>query len=154
MLQGIVAQSKPIGPSYTLESRVGRVMEARVFRLQSPEEANIYAHAVAALVAKMPRTPAPVLCADHRPVVIYPQEVADRLTQLFQDMNSQIGRIAIIVARTNATLSLQLHRIVREAGYEHRRVFHAARDAHAHLASVLDPPEAERVRAFLAEIAG
>jgi hypothetical protein len=98
----------------------------------------------------MPREPTPVLCADHRPVRIYTQEVADRLSALFQDMNSRIGRIAILVAPSNATLSLQLHRIVREAGYEHRRVFHGAPDALAHLAAVLDAAESERVRGFLA----
>jgi hypothetical protein len=154
MLLRVVAQSTSDRPSFTLESRVGRVIEARVFRLLTPDEANVYARALGAQVAKMPRDPSPVLCADHRPVAIYPQEVADRLVQLFQDMNTRIGRIAILVAPSNATLSLQLHRIVREARYEHRRVFHGAREAHAHLSTVLDRAEAERVRAFLAEIPG
>jgi hypothetical protein len=66
-------------------------------------------------------------------------------------MNRRLVRVAILVARTNATLTLQLTRIVREAGNEHRRVFHDAGQALVHLAPVLDDAERNRVRNFLDE---
>ena len=96
-------------------------------------------------------SPHPVLCADHRPVRIYPQAVTDRLIELFVEMNTRLERVAILVSQTNATLFLQLQRIVREAGYENRRVFHEPEDALPHLGAGLDADELASARAFLAE---
>jgi hypothetical protein len=137
---------------FSLTRRVGRVIEARVFWLRTPEAATRYTQALAAEVARAPRNMQPVLCADHRPVAIYSQPVADRLTELFVDMNRRLARVAILVARTNATLSLQLSRIVREAGNPNRKLFHDATDALAHLSPVLDQAERIRVENFLAEL--
>lgn len=136
---------------YVIEHRVGRLIEARVFGLRTRAEANAYSEALSAVVAKLPRQLSPVLCADHRPVAIYPQEVADRLVELFVTMNTRLQRVAIVVARSNATLVLQLERLVREAAFGNRRVFHAPEDAERHLSSMLDSIEAQRARAFLAE---
>lgn len=136
-------------PRYTIESRVGRLIEARVLRLGTREDADAYSAALAAEVGR--HSAAPVLCADHRPVRVYPQEPADRLVELFQDMNSRLERIAIVVAPTNATILLQLERIVREARFERRKVFRDAAGALDHLAASLDAHELARARAFLAD---
>ena len=69
-------------------------------------------------------------------------------------MKTRLERVAILVARTNATLYMQLNRIVREAGFTARRVVHAAEEAPAHLASLLAPAELARMRDFLDEPAG
>lgn len=134
-----------------MQRRLGRVIEARVFALKTREEADVYAKALADVVAQAPATMQPILCADHRPVRIYPQPAADRLTELFQNMNTRLDRIAILVSRSNATLFLQLQRIAREAGYENRRVMHEPQEAVAHLQDSLSPEERIRVREFLAE---
>ena len=136
---------------FTLAIRQGRLLEARVFSLRTVQDANRYAEAIAKEIGTMPMSIRPVLCADHRPVVIYPEEVANRLGALFADMNSRLERVAIIVAQTNATLTLQLQRIVREARFEHRRVFHDPQQAVAHLAVALDAREVARARLFLGE---
>jgi hypothetical protein len=127
------------------------VIEARVFQLKTVHDANQYSQALAAVVTRVPADMRPVLCADHRPVVIYSQPVTDRLTELFLQMNARIERIAILVAPTNATLSLQLSRIVREAHYDLRRVFHDGAEAVSHLSPALDAAERARVRDFVAE---
>ena len=101
--------------SYTLEPSVGRLIEARVFDLHTREEADEYSRRLAEVVSQMPKGVAPVLCADHRPVRIYPQPAADRLAELFTHMNSRLERVAILVSPTNATLGLQLDRIVLQA---------------------------------------
>lgn len=134
-----------------MQRTTGRVIEARVFALWTREDADIYSQALAAEVSKAPATMQPILCADHRPVRIYPQSAADRLTELFQNMNTRLERIAILVSPTNATLNLQLQRIVREAGYENRKVMHEPREALAHLHDSLNPQERDRLRDFLAE---
>lgn len=147
------AQGPPSSGSrpYTIEARVGRLIEARVFGLRTKDDADDYSRALGMQVLRMPKEVAPVLCADHRPVQIYPQAAADRLVELFTTMNTRLERVAIVCARSNATLVLQLERLVREAAYVSRKVFYLAEDAAGHLAPVLGPAELERVRAFLDE---
>lgn len=135
---------------YTIEMRVGRLIEARVFRLVTADDTEEYQRALLAVVQRA-KGVTPVLCADHRPVPIYPQAAADRLVDAFRPNNTRFDRIAIVVAPTNATLLLQLERIVREAGSSMRRVFREPDGALAHLTSALDAREAARARSFLAE---
>lgn len=135
--------------NFELATRVGRLIEARVYRLATREDADDYSRALADEVRRHHR--APILLADHRPVRIYPQAPADRLVELFVDMNSRLERIAILVAPTNATILMQLERISREASYANRKVFRETEPALEHLALSLDAGELERARAFLAE---
>jgi hypothetical protein len=150
MLRGVSAG----GPRYTLATKAGRLIEARVFHLRSPAEADEYAGALASQVARLPVHLRGVLCADHRPVVVYTQSVTDRLGELFLQMNQRLERIAILVARTNATLLVQLERMVREAANTNRKVFHVAEGALEHLGPVLDGSELVRARAFVSEWKG
>ncbi len=132
-----------------IENRVGRLLEARVFGLRERDDVDAYARDIGVQILRMPPNVRPVLCADHRPVAIYGQGAADRLTELFLEMNARLERVAIVVAPTNATLSMQLARLVREAASPARRVFHEADEAQDHLAPVLDADELARVREFL-----
>jgi hypothetical protein len=139
---------------YVIENRVGRLIEARVFVLRTREDVEEYSRDLGIQVMRIPRSIRPILCADHRPVSVYAQPVADRLVELFVNMNVRLERVAVVVARSNATLAMQLQRIVREAGYSARRVVHDAEDAHSHLAPVLVPDELGRMRDFLHEHTG
>ncbi len=139
---------------YRIENRVGRLVEARVFQLRTREDVDDYSRDLGIQVMRMPRSVRPILCADHRPVAVYAQPAADRLVELFQTMNARLERVAIVVARSNATLAMQLQRIVREAANNARRVVHDAENAHAHLAPVLVPDELARMRDFLDELSG
>ena len=93
----------------------------------------------------------PVLCADHRRVGIYSQVVADELASLFGRMNARLERVTALVARSNATLSLQLERIVREAKNPRRRVYYDVVPALEFLSLSLGPNEIDRARLFLNE---
>lgn len=136
-------------PVFTVERRVGRLVEARVFRLATAAEVGDYAHAFARhLSAPSGR---PLLVADHRSVVIYAQEVVDALIDLFRVMNRHWERVALIIAPTNATLSLQLQRVVRESRNPSRRLFTDAREACRFLGELLQPDELARADAFLDE---
>jgi hypothetical protein len=137
--------------TYTIETRVGRLIEARIFGLRTGDDANAYSAALGAHVLRMPRDPRPILCADHRPVTVYSQPVAQRLVELFTQMNTRLDRAAILAARTNATLSLQLERLVREAAFPNRKLFYTPSDVEAYLSPVLDPAELKQMRAFLDE---
>ena len=72
--------------------------------------------------------------------------------ELFRPNNKRFARITLLIAPSNATLLLQLDRLVREAGSNLRRVFRDAESALGHLASALDPEELVRARGFLAEL--
>lgn len=138
---------------FRLATRTGKLIEARIFHLKNEAHAVEYSRSLGAAVARYPSATRPVLCADHRPVAIYSQEVADRLGELFTHMNSRLERVAILVAGSNATLTMQLDRIVREADYERRRVFFDAAEAAAWLEPALTKDEQRRAELFLGELA-
>lgn len=140
--------------TFSCEIREGRLIEARVHALKRPEEARAYSAALGQVVQDHIARGGggPVLCADHRPVVIYAPAVADELARLFGQMNAHLQRVAIIAAKSNATLVMQLGRIIREAGNPKRQLFYAATDVTEFLAGDLDSAERARAQAFLAEL--
>jgi hypothetical protein len=131
---------------FTVERRVGRLCEARIRRLTEGADVDAYSAAFRPMFTGMSR---PVLCADHRPVLIYRPQVADALTALFQSLNSRWERVAILVAPTNATLAMQMMRIVRESANTSRNVFFDRAEAAQFLAPVLDDLERDRLGVFL-----
>jgi hypothetical protein len=137
-------------PDFTVERRVGRVIEARVRALPDMAAADRYFAAIRNAVTGVEAPQRAVICADHRSVPIYPPEVADRLIALFSSVNARIEAAGLLVARTNATVAMQIGRIVREARNPRRRVFHEAADLASFLGEVLDPTEESAMRSFLA----
>lgn len=137
---------------YTVEVNVGRLLEGRIFALATLEEAHKYCED-ALDHTKRARSPL-VMVADHRRVAIYSQAVADELATVFGKLNDRLERVAILVSRTNATLSLQLERIVREARNPMRRVFYDMDPALEHVTPTLSKVELERARTFLREPLG
>jgi hypothetical protein len=132
---------------FTAERRVGHLVEARIFRLATVADVAAYGRAF---------TPAmlaghPTLVADHRPVTIYSQPVAAGLMEMFTSLNATWHRVAILIAPTNSTLSLQLQRVVRGAHNPSRRVFLDEAAACAFLGETLQPLEVARLAAFLAQ---
>lgn len=138
-------------PPYTVDTRVGRLIEARVYRLETAGDVDAYGRRLAEVVASI-EGGTTVLCADHRPADIYPQAVTDRLVEMFGEMNSRIALVAIVTGEAKATLYMQLRRIAREAGNEARQVFQLSEPAIAHLAAVLTVDELDRAAEFLAEV--
>ena len=136
---------------FTVERRVGCLIEARVHALRSAEDGDAYFEAITAAVADVAAPARAVICADHRPVIIYPPAVADQLVRLFTSVNPRVQRAALLVTPTNATVNMQLARIVREAVNPNRQVFRDLARFTAFLAEVLDAAELTRVRAFMAE---
>jgi hypothetical protein len=131
---------------FRVERFGGRLVAARVQRLARPEDVDAYAQAF----VRLGEIAEPVLLADHRPVRIYTQPIADSLTELFKSLNRRWFRVAIVVSSTNATLAMQLQRIVRESVNPSRRVFFEADGALTFLGEVLTPAEVDSARGFLA----
>jgi hypothetical protein len=134
---------------YRVERHVGRLVEARVFRLSTAEDVDAYIAAIGADVEEVAAGVGGVLVADHRPADIYSPPVSERLVELFQVMNTRLARVAIVTGVEKATFYMQLRRIAREAGYEARQVYQNTPPALEHLAVALSDEELARARAFL-----
>lgn len=133
---------------YSVERKVGRLVEARVLELRTIERAETFSLAIREAVMSV--APARgVICADHRAVKIYPPEVAARLVELFVRVNASLERAALIISPSNATLSMQVQRIVRESENPLRRVFVDVPPMLAYLGEVLTPAELAAARAHL-----
>lgn len=137
---------------FTVERTTGRLIEARVHGLRSVGDAEEYSAGLSRISGLDAVLGRPILCADHRAVAIYPPSVADRLATLFGQMNDRLARVAVLVAPSNATLAMQLERIVREARNPNRRVFYEAAPASDFLDEVLEFEERRRLAAFLAAL--
>jgi len=136
---------------FTVTRGVGRIVDVRVESLKTVSDVDAFITAVRNCVLQAAPAHA-VICADHRAVRIYPQEVAERLVFLFSSVNPHIERAALVVARTNATFSIQIERIVRESLNPQRRVFYDPEPAIAWLSELLTDAEAAHIRAFLTPI--
>ncbi|MET0592225.1 MAG: hypothetical protein ABW133_05970 [Polyangiaceae bacterium] len=141
----------PPAENFSLATKVGRLVEARITSLKTRKDVEEYGDAFGTHLMRIPQGVRAILIADHRPVSIYAQEVADRLLEMFKPLNAHLERVAIITAPSNATFAMQLDRIVRAAGYAARKVVYAPEEAVQHLAPVLTPQELKRVRQFLDE---
>lgn len=142
----------PASTRFSVDVRTGRLVEARIFALTTVEGIAEYSAALVRACDGLPAGAQGILCADHRPALPYPQPVTDALVELFTRMNTRLERVAIVTGGGQATLYMQLRRIVREAMYETRQVFQSTLDAERHLALSLTLAEQQRAREFLAEI--
>lgn len=136
---------------FVVTKGVGRVIHARVQGLADIAEVEQYR------LSFLPFFQPPrdgnerlVLFADHRPVRIYTQPVSDAITRMFASLNVHWLRVAILVAPSNATLAMQLSRIVKESNNPSRQVFFDAERACAFLGETLTPEELAGIRAFMA----
>lgn len=134
---------------FTVEVRVGRLIEARIETLRTEARAAAYTDAFSAVLQRSPSNLPMILCADHRAVPVYSQAVTEKLASLFGAMNLRLARVALLVSPANATLLMQLARIVREANNPDRRVFVVPMEAEAFLGEVLTTAERTRLARFL-----
>jgi hypothetical protein len=128
-------------------NRYGRLVLARVVNLTTDADVAAYTAGFGAVRAVLKSG---VLCADHRAVRIYPPIVAEGLVALFTGINAFWQRAALVAAPTNATLAIQLGRVVRESKNPSRQFFVDTAAAGAFLSEVLDDTEQEHLRMFLA----
>lgn len=134
---------------YTVECRVGRLIEARLVSLRSVDEVIAFEQAMAAAFARAGARS--VICADWRQANVMPPDVAARLRDLLTHGNAHLERSAVLLAREHATFNLQVERVVREAASPDRRTFRDPSPMLAWLDEILTPAERARARTFLGE---
>jgi hypothetical protein len=137
---------------FTVERRIGRLVEVRVQSIRTPVDADLFTREVTASVSRT--STRSILCADHRSVPIYPPFVVSKLIVLFATINSHLDRAGLLIAPSNATFAMQMDRILREAQNPHRRMFYDPDQMVAWLSEILTDAEASRMRTFVAKPRG
>lgn len=132
---------------FSAECRIGRLVEARLEWLNTPDEVADFTRAMQGAFAKA--GPASVICADWRAASVMAPAVGDALIGLLRRGNKHFSRSAVLLSGTSGTLNLQVERLFREAGNDHRRAFKATPPMLQWLAEALTPDELERAGDFL-----
>jgi len=131
---------------YTLECRVGRLLEIRVQPPLSLEE-------IANFHPQMTRIQARVLgqlvgCTDLRNARVFPPDVAEKFMAVIRTEGPRVDRNAFLVGES-AVFSMQIARVLRAAGIPSRRSFLDPEEGVNWLSEVLTPAEARRLREFV-----
>ncbi|HLM74340.1 MAG TPA: hypothetical protein VK459_16655 [Polyangiaceae bacterium] len=133
----------------TVAHKVGRLVEVRIITPVTAEEIQGMGQRIGfAYTACAPR---PIVgCTDLRGANLFPMDLAEQVATVMKTGNPRIERGAILVGES-ALFSLQVERVVREAGNPSRRAFRVRAELEAWLAEVLTPFERQRVKHFLKE---
>ena len=132
---------------FRIEQSVGKLLEIQVANLASLEEMNQFRTQVMEAVVHAPGKAVAVV--DLRQPRIFAPEVASALEEMLKRANPKIDRSAVLLARDHAVFSLQLERIIRDAGNPSRRTFRDADQLKAWLKDALTVPEQVRLDRFL-----
>lgn len=134
----------------SLNNKVGRLIEVRSVQPYTLEEIAVFGRQLAQIVqGSQGRI---VGCLDLRAAAVVPVEHTDLYVAMLRRDNPLVERTGVLLPQGQATLALQLERIVREANNPRRKTFRETATFCAYLDEVLTPDEQARMRAFLAEV--
>lgn len=133
---------------YTIENRVGRFVELRV---ESPvtEEELLQFHNTLAKVCK-PIGGQIVVCTDFSRATVFSQPVTQRWMSIIKQDAPMVERNGVLVGES-AVFSMQVERIIRQAGYKNRKAFLSPAELMTWLGEVLTLRERTRLELFLRE---
>lgn len=131
---------------YTIENRVGRFVELRV---ESPvtEEELAQFHETLAKVCK-PIKGQIATCTDFTGATVFLQPVAARWIEIIKQDSPFVERNAVLVGE-GAVFSMQIERIIRQAGFKNRKAFLSQAPLIAWLGEILTARERARLAQFL-----
>jgi hypothetical protein len=134
---------------YTVQQKIGRVIEARLETLRTVDEVARFEKAMREAFDQIPGKA--IVCADWRRANILAPDVADRLVGLLTRGNLRLERSAVLLAKNNAAFNLQVERVVREAQNAARRTFRDVETMIEWAGELLTADERAHVLAFLDE---
>jgi hypothetical protein len=134
--------------TYSVERRVGRLVEARLHVPNRVAE-------VAAMVEELRRVFATarstcVICADWRSATLLAPDVADALVNMLRRGNPHVERSGVLLTADDALFNLQVERVTRKASGAVRRTFRSPAPMTTWLGEILDEAERSRMGEFLA----
>jgi hypothetical protein len=134
---------------FTVERRVGRLIEFDVPELRLPGDVDRMMAIIREKVGEIAPRESAIMAADYRAITVFGPDVADRVREMYSRFNPRVLRSAILLGVEQATVKLQVARLVREAAHPARRTFEHADAMEQWLAEVLTLEELARLRAFL-----
>jgi hypothetical protein len=131
---------------YSLDHRVGRLVEIRIWSPVSLEEAARWGNDHNALIDSIT---GPYICVvDLVDATVFPQDVVDAYVSTMRN-EPRLLRTGTLLNQS-PTLGIQIARMIREANHPDRRAFRDPYSLSAWLGEVLTPPEHERLERVLA----
>jgi hypothetical protein len=134
---------------FAVACKVGRLVEARLYLPRTPQQIADFADALRRTFRSVGASC--VICADWRSSNLLAPDVADRLVDLLRKGNPHFDRSGVLLPGENAVFTLQVERVIREAGNHSRRAFRHPLAMRAWLSEILAPAEIRRLDEFLLE---
>lgn len=131
---------------YSVENKVGRLLEIYVERPFSAQEAEEMSYAIPNIVKTM--NGRFVGCADFSRITIFPPDAVNALITAMQLVNAKLLRTAILISNS-AVFDLQVRRLITSGGNSKRRSFVSAAELLPYLSEVLNAEEQARLSVFL-----
>jgi hypothetical protein len=131
---------------YTIDNRVGRLIEIRVESPVTEEELSQFHDRIAKVIKPIKGQVA--TCTDLVGATVFLQPVAARWIEIIKQENPIVERNAILVGE-GAVFSMQVERIIRQAGFKNRKAFLAPAALTTWLGEILSVRERARLEQFL-----
>lgn len=131
---------------YTIDNRVGRLIEIRVESPVTEEELSQFHDRIAKVIKPIKGQVAS--CTDLAGATVFLQPVAARWIEIIKQENPIVERNAILVGE-GAVFSMQIERIIRQAGFKNRKAFLVPSALTAWLGEILTVRERARLDQFL-----
>jgi hypothetical protein len=133
---------------YTIENRVGRLVELRVESPVTYEELLEF-HNILGEVCKQIQGQI-VMCTHLAGATVFNQQVTQRWQSIIKQDAPIVERNAVLVG-DGAVFSMQVERIIRQAGHPNRKAFLSPTDLASWLGEILTVRERGRLETFLRE---
>jgi hypothetical protein len=133
---------------FTVEHKVGKLIEVRRWGLVSAEEIDRYFVRFKEIAGGVPGTI--VVCSDFRGVTVLPDDAMERMRVLFRTDKPRVIRSGLLVAPRSA-LAREVETQLRLVNSPSRRAFDAPEGLKVWLGQVLTHEEADRMAQFLVE---
>lgn len=131
---------------YTIENRVGRLIELRVEAPVTEEELAQFHDRIAKVIKPIKGQLA--TCTDLAGATVFLQPVAARWIEIIKQESPIVERNAILVGE-GAVFSMQVERIIRQAGFKNRKTFLVPAALSTWLGEILTARERARLEQFL-----
>jgi len=132
---------------YTLQNRVGRLVELRV---ESPMDLQDMRHFAADAARAVAKHSAVIVVTDLLGARVFMQPIADAIMGVIRHDGPKVERNAFLVGES-AVFSMQIERIIRGSGVPGRRAFRSPSELEQWLEDALSRSEKARLPEFLAE---
>jgi hypothetical protein len=126
---------------YTIESKVGRLIEVRFWAPILGEEPGAWRRDHERMIAAMLNTY--VFFIDLGDAPVFPPDMIESLSVTMRN-ETRLLRMAMLLG-SSPTLGLQMQRLVRDAQHPHRKIFREPREAEAYLSEILTLSERTRL---------